>query len=243
MMRAGRGARTTDGGDVRKLVSTAGLLLIDAMIFNEIIASEHPEVKTLSALKGSSNLKKELEDSWQYIIDNINYEPILEIALRILRNLPAAPSLNHHLRSLLDVAYDVASSRVLLRHDLFGRIYHTLLLGNLVKYYATLYTRRYRPPGSWRGFWFLSLPSSIPGASRRLITGSPSGSSTSPADQARSFPQSTRSWTPEPEANARTRTRRSSTGTSLRRACGGSMCCSMPYIWLLRCSSSITPYR
>jgi hypothetical protein len=141
MMRAGRGARTTDGGDVRKLVSTAGLLLIDAMIFNEIIASEHPEVKTLSALKGSSNLKKELEDSWQYIIDNINYEPIMEIALRILRNLPAAPSLNHHLRSLLDVAYDVASSRVLLRHDLFGRIYHTLLLGNLVKYYATLYTK------------------------------------------------------------------------------------------------------
>jgi len=29
---------------------------------------------------------------------------------------------------------------VLLRHDLFGRIYHTLLLGKLVKYYATYYT-------------------------------------------------------------------------------------------------------
>ena len=126
--------------DVHKLVSTAGLLLIDAMVFHEIIASFHKNVPTLSMLMTSQNLKKELEKSWQNIIQSINYEPVLEIALNILRNMPASPSFDKNLRALADLAYDIASSKVLLRHDLFGRIYHSLLLGKLVKYYATYYT-------------------------------------------------------------------------------------------------------
>ncbi|MEM3673713.1 MAG: hypothetical protein QW468_05800, partial [Candidatus Bathyarchaeia archaeon] len=126
--------------DVHKLVSTAGLLLVDAMVFHEIIAAFHKDIPTLSMLMSSANLKKELENSWRYIIQNINYEPVLEIALDILVNMPASPVLDRQLRSLANLAYDIASSKVLLRHDLFGRIYHRLLLGNLVKYHATYYT-------------------------------------------------------------------------------------------------------
>ncbi len=126
--------------DVHKLVSTAGLLLVDAIVFHEIIASFHKGIPTLSSLISSANLKKELENSWRYIIRNINYEPVLEIALNILLNMPASPALDRQLRELANLAYDIASSRVLLRHDLFGRIYHRLLLGNLVKYHATYYT-------------------------------------------------------------------------------------------------------
>ena len=114
--------------DVHKLVSTAGLLLIDAMVFHEIIASFHKNVPTLSMLMTSQNLKKELEKSWQNIIQSINYEPVLEIALNILRNMPASPSFDKNLRALADLAYDIASSKVLLRHDLFGRIYHSLFI-------------------------------------------------------------------------------------------------------------------
>jgi len=126
--------------DVHKLVSTAGLLLVDAMVFHEIIAAFHKEVPTLSTLMASANLKKELENSWQYIIEKINYEPVLEITLNILMNIPASAVVDRQLRSLANLAYDIASSKVLLRHDLFGRIYHRLLLGNLVKYHATYYT-------------------------------------------------------------------------------------------------------
>jgi len=126
--------------DAEKLVSTAGLLLIDAMVFQEIIAAAHKKVSTLSTMSASANLKKELETSWQYIINNINYEPVLDIALRILKNIPVSPVLDKQLRSLINLAYDIASSKVLLRHDLFGRIYHRLLLGKLIKYYATYYT-------------------------------------------------------------------------------------------------------
>jgi hypothetical protein len=110
------------------------------MVFHEIIAAFHKNIPTLSTLISSVNLKKELENSWRYIIENINYEPVLEIALNILNNMPASPTLDRQLKVLANLAYDIASSRVLLRHDLFGRIYHRLLLGNLVKYYATYYT-------------------------------------------------------------------------------------------------------
>lgn len=124
----------------QKLLSTVGLLLVDAMVFHEVIAAFHKKVPTLSTLLSSANLKKDLEASWKYVIQNIDYEPVLDIALKILTNIPASPALDKQLRSLINLAYDIASSRVLLRHDLFGRIYHTLLLGNLVKYYATYYT-------------------------------------------------------------------------------------------------------
>jgi hypothetical protein len=126
--------------DIYKIASTAGLLLIDAMVFHEVIAAFHKEVPTLSKLISSANLKKELENSWRYIINNIDYGPVLEIALNILESMPASPTLDKYLRMLANLAYDIASSRVLLRHDLFGRIYHRLLLGKLVKYYATYYT-------------------------------------------------------------------------------------------------------
>ena len=126
--------------DAQKLVSTAGLLLVDALVFHEIIAASHKDVPTLSTVMSAQNVKKELETSWQYIIHNIDYEPVLDIALDILMNIPASAVVDKQLRSLANLAYDIASSKVLLRHDLFGRIYHKLLLGNLVKYYATYYT-------------------------------------------------------------------------------------------------------
>jgi len=126
--------------DVHKLVSTAGLLLVDAMVFHEIIAASHKEVPTLSTLMSSPNMKKDFENSWRYIIKNIDYEPVLEITLGILMNMPASTAVDRQLRALTNLAYDIASSKVLLRHDLFGRIYHRLLLGNLVKYHATYYT-------------------------------------------------------------------------------------------------------
>jgi type I restriction-modification system DNA methylase subunit len=145
--------------DVHKLVSTAGLLLVDAMVFHEIIAALHKEIPTLSTLIASANLKKELENSWQYIIENIDYEPVLEIALNILNNIPSSPSLDRQLRALANLAYDIASSRVLLRHDLFGRIYHRLLLGNLVKYHATYYTSI--PAARLLARLLINLPSSL----------------------------------------------------------------------------------
>ncbi|RLI23717.1 hypothetical protein DRO58_08650 [Candidatus Bathyarchaeota archaeon] len=137
--------------DVHKLVSTAGLLLVDAMVFHEIIASLHKGVPTLSMMMASKNLKRSLEDAWQYIIDNINYEPVLEIALNILRNMPATHVFDRELRVLANLAYDIASSKVLLRH--------ASLEGSTIGFFWENWlsitqptTLRFPLPGYWRGF-------------------------------------------------------------------------------------------
>lgn len=126
--------------DIHKLASTAGLLVLDAMVFHEVLARMDGRIPTISSILAKSNLKRALEESWSYILREINYEPIFDIALRILQSLPATPLINNGLKDLLNLAYDIASSHILLKHDLFGRIYHQLLLGKLVKYYATYYT-------------------------------------------------------------------------------------------------------
>jgi len=74
-------------------------------------------------------------------------------------NMPVSHALDRQLRALANLAYDIASSKVLLRHDLFGRIYHRLLLGNLVKYHATYYTSI--PAARLLARLLVNLPSSL----------------------------------------------------------------------------------
>ncbi|MCD6513306.1 MAG: hypothetical protein J7L07_00105 [Candidatus Odinarchaeota archaeon] len=125
--------------DKQKIIATSAILLMDAMIFQEVLARREPKIKTLSSIRVQANIKMGLEDAWSEILEK-NYHPIFWIALNILKVLPASPNVNAGLKDLIDTAYDIASSPILLKHDLFGRIYHKLLLGKLIKYYATLYT-------------------------------------------------------------------------------------------------------
>jgi hypothetical protein len=126
-------------GDEQKILATSAILLIDAMVFQEVLARKDPEIETLSSIRDKQNIKKGFEDAWTEILKK-NYQPMFKIAQDILKSLPASPNVNAGLKDLIDIAYDIASSPILLKHDLFGRIYHTLLLGKLIKYYATLYT-------------------------------------------------------------------------------------------------------
>lgn len=125
--------------DEHKILATSAILLIDAMVFQEVLARKEPSIETLSSIRLKQNVKKRFEDVWIEILKK-NYQPIFKIALDILKSLPASSNVNTGLKDLIDIAYDIASSPILLKHDLFGRIYHTLLLGKLIKYYATLYT-------------------------------------------------------------------------------------------------------
>lgn len=122
-----------------KILATSALLLMDAMIFQEILVRKDSHIKSLSSIQSCENIKGELEDTWSCILKK-GYEPIFKIAHNILRTLPASHTVQEGLGDLITVSLSIASSPVLLKHDLFGRIYHKLLLGKLVKYYATLYT-------------------------------------------------------------------------------------------------------
>ncbi len=124
--------------DEIKLLKTAAILLTDAMVFQEVLARSGL-APTLASIRRQRNVKRALENVWDKIL-KVNYQPIFQIARNILSGLPASPNINKALNELTEIAEDIASSHVLLKHDLFGRIYHMLLLGKLVKYYATLYT-------------------------------------------------------------------------------------------------------
>lgn len=121
-----------------KILSTAALLLVDAMLFHEILASTI-RIPTLSQIYDSANIKMDLKKAWLGILEK-NYEPIFDLVLKILDCFPVNKLTIKAIRQLMDISMKILQSTILLKHDLFGRIYHKLLLGKLAKYFATYYT-------------------------------------------------------------------------------------------------------
>ncbi len=80
-----------------------------------------------------------LKREWQAILDT-DYRSVFEPALNLLISLPSHPTLRELLLELSDVARKAVSNRAILKHDLAGRLYHTLLLREVAKGLATYYT-------------------------------------------------------------------------------------------------------
>lgn len=118
--------------------NVAALVLANALIFQEQLASSDERVDTLRKLKKSSNVVNTAARHWHWISENINYLPIFQFAERILDELPETVGTAAAVNSLLDEAQEICSAQVALRHDLMGRIYHRLL--DHAKYVGTYYT-------------------------------------------------------------------------------------------------------
>lgn len=116
----------------------AGLVLINAMIFEEILADHDSRVIPLQKVLNKPNLSDEFCTHWQYIIDDINYYPIFHIAREILLSLTMNKDVVEVLRVLVQTSQRIVGMRAALRHDLMGRIYHRLLAE--AKYLGTYYT-------------------------------------------------------------------------------------------------------
>jgi len=128
-----------------RIIKMAGLALVDAMVFEEVLASSDPSVETLSKIAANPPVQQGLIKSWTAILEK-NYAPIFELGKAILVSLPSSAPVEDALGILISEAQKIASSRALLRHDLMGRIYHRLLLADVAKYYATYYTS---VPAAW----------------------------------------------------------------------------------------------
>jgi hypothetical protein len=76
---------------------------------------------------------------WQFILHHINYHAVFDLARRLLQTLPPDRTLDDALRRCAQTVREIARRRVLLRHDLAGRVYH-LLLGSIAKPLGTYYT-------------------------------------------------------------------------------------------------------
>lgn len=125
-------------GSRKDVLSIALFVLLDGMIFHENIHNIDASISSLSF--ASVPHKDFFLCEWTKII-NIDYRPIFDLALDILRHLPNGMlSTEKVLVKLKEIALSVLNSGVLRKHDFMGRIYHKLLLRTSGKYYATYYT-------------------------------------------------------------------------------------------------------
>jgi len=116
----------------------AALILVNAMIFQEVLAKTDRRVQPLSKLRGREDIVTALADQWQYILDVNNYYPIFHVAQGLISELSADADVTEGVAELVETALQIVRWRAALRHDLAGRIYHRLL--SEAKYLGAYYT-------------------------------------------------------------------------------------------------------
>jgi hypothetical protein len=144
------------------IVRVAGLGVVNAMVFQEVLSAYDPRVKTLKKVlaEPAPDLASALIAHWQFILDEINYYPIFQMAAEVLRAIPSSPDIEKALRFQAERALNIVSQRAALRHDLMGRVYHLLLADAkyLGAYYtsvsaATLLLKLALQPQRWQHDW------------------------------------------------------------------------------------------
>lgn len=120
-----------------KVAKISGLVLINAMIFQEILTNSE-NIPTLSKVRNQPDVLNELVKNWDFIMKNIDYYSIFHIARNILLELTSGLLVTDVLKDLSNTALEIVGKGAALRHDLMGRIYHRLLVD--AKYLGTYYT-------------------------------------------------------------------------------------------------------
>lgn len=137
----------------------AGLVLTNAMIFQEVLSGFDRRVPSLTK-SISENPIRGLWRDWKFIVEKIDYYPIFNLAREIIENLSSTPFVVDALENLAFTAQDIVRKKAALRHDLMGRVYHRLLAEK--KYLATYYTsvpaatillKLALRPDAWRTDW------------------------------------------------------------------------------------------
>jgi hypothetical protein len=114
-----------------------GLVLINAMIFHNILSDHYPRITPLTEILSQKRLDT-FPEHWQYILNEINYFSIFYLARQIFLSLSSAVGVLETLTFMAQTAKKISERRVALRHDLMGRVYHRLLVD--AKYLGTYYT-------------------------------------------------------------------------------------------------------
>ena len=125
-------------GQRKAVVRIAGLVIVNAMMFQEVLTRGEARVRPLSDFGDWPDAVPQLVEHWQFILDRINYYPIFFTACSLLRCLAADHRVSRAVENLAHAALRIVGWRVSLRHDLAGRIYHRIL--EEAKYLGAYYT-------------------------------------------------------------------------------------------------------
>lgn len=121
-----------------KVCRIASLTLVNAMIFQQVLAYKDERVEPLVRSTDAPHVAEALLKTWDFILTEIDYVPIFTVAREVVKELLGAPDSDAALRRLAQAASRITSRRAALRHDLMGRIYHRLLAD--AKYFGAFYT-------------------------------------------------------------------------------------------------------
>lgn len=122
-----------------RVLRVSALVLTNAFLFHEILSRSESDVDTLRQVMRSPDPISEFLDQWDYIVENIDYAPIFNLASDVLVRLPSSPETESAIEELVDGATEISGSRAALRHDLMGRLFHRLIANP--KYYGARYTK------------------------------------------------------------------------------------------------------
>jgi hypothetical protein len=115
----------------------AALALITATMVQVVLSDQDPKVPKVPEATADKQ-RAELLRTWQLVLDH-DYGAVFEIAHAVLSTVgDVDPRLGATLLSMVRHARDIVAKGVLGRHDLVGRVYHSLLAQQ--KYLATYYT-------------------------------------------------------------------------------------------------------
>jgi hypothetical protein len=108
------------------------------MMFEEVLAQKDERVRPLQDFRHEADPVSAFADHWKFILDEINYYPIFNVALQLIRCISSDKDSTEAVRNLIAIARQIVDWRASLRHDLAGRIYHRILAE--AKYLGAYYT-------------------------------------------------------------------------------------------------------
>ena len=121
-------------GEARGVLSVACLALFDAIVLHEVLAS------AVVVSKAKSYDVRSCIEAFKSAL-KVNYVPIFDVAIKVLNMLPHSRNVDQFLGILWEKSSEVAVKRYYLKHDLTGRLYHSLLKRGFAKVFATYFTR------------------------------------------------------------------------------------------------------
>lgn len=121
------------------IAQIASLVLANALLFQEELASVDHRVKKLRRCFEAKSAYDELLEVWRFILRDINYHAVFDIARQVLLELPSYKQTDEALWRCAEKVLEIVRMRVATQHDVAGRLYH-LLLGEIAKPLGTYYT-------------------------------------------------------------------------------------------------------
>src|SRR5438132_1320817 len=102
--------------DASRATRTASLTLVNAMIFQQVLANRDEDIEPLETSVGRRNVAEALDRAWTSIMDD-DYVPIFQLARQIVREVKGVPGIDEALRTLAKAAQRITARRAALRHD------------------------------------------------------------------------------------------------------------------------------